>query len=494
MRHAGVGLALASLLLVAADSTDPPKVVSEDFEQAEVGALPAGFSAAKTGRGPGSVWEVLLDKSAPNGPKVLAQTSSDGPNPLFNVCVANEGSYTDVDVTVALKALRGRIDQGGGPVWRYRDADNYYIARMNPLENNFRVYKVVGGRRTQLGSAKVVAPAGRWHSIRIVHRGDRIDCYFNEKLYLKVTDGTFRRAGKIGLWTKADAVTSFDGLSVSAPPIAAKKAGNQPAAGLVWQSRHTTVPPQVDGVVDEVWRTARPLKVVVREAFGGGNPKTVVLRALHTDEKVYVMARWPDATKSDMRDPYVWNAAERVYRRPSKPDDQFALEFPLRGNFHVNMLPEDADYTADVWHWKAGRGNPVGWVDDKRHIISREPTPNAREYSLGGHATVYIARLMDEGTSSYVQSPRPSRFQGKVVDSYRPRKPTESLADVRGRAVHDGKFWTLEMSRKFNTGHGDDAVIDPSRATLCAIAVLDDELYWHHSVSPRILLRFSQAE
>jgi hypothetical protein len=205
------------LILIAFTGADEPKSTRWNFEDATVGKLPAGWTAAKTGKGPGSVWKVIEDKSAPDGAKVLAQTSPDGPNPLFNLCVSDELSYTNIDLSVSFKAVEGKADQGGGPVWRYKDADNYYIARMNPLEDNFRVYKVVAGKRSQLGSAEVEAAAGKWHTIRIVHKGNQIQCYLNGKLHLDVKDDTFKDVGKIGLWTKADAVTSFDRLSVTSP-------------------------------------------------------------------------------------------------------------------------------------------------------------------------------------------------------------------------------------------------------------------------------------
>ncbi|MBI3465826.1 MAG: DUF1080 domain-containing protein [Planctomycetes bacterium] len=188
-----------------------------NFEDAQIGKLPEGWSSAKTGKGPGSVWKVTEDESAPAGSKVLTQTSPDGPNPLFNLCVADATSYKDIDLTASFKALTGKLDQGGGLVWRYKDANNYYVTRMNPLEDNFRVYKVAGGKRTQLGSSDVTAAAGKWHTIRVVQKGDHIQCYLNGKLHLDVKDDTFTSGGKVGLWTKADAVTSFDKLSVSAP-------------------------------------------------------------------------------------------------------------------------------------------------------------------------------------------------------------------------------------------------------------------------------------
>jgi hypothetical protein len=259
---------------------------------------------------------------------------------------------------------------------------------------------------------------------------------------------------------------------------------------LIWESSYTKTLPIIDGKIDKIWEQAKPLTVIVREAMGGDNPTEVVLRALHTDGTFYVLAQWPDTTESDMRDPYIWNAEKEEYERPSKPDDQFALEFPMTGHFDIRMITLVHEYTADVWHWKAGRGNPIGWVDDKRHIISQKPIQSGIEYSMGGHGNVYIARLMDEGTSSYSLKPKPSSFEGNVVDSFDQRQPTGSLSDVRGKGIHDERNWTLEMSRKFNTGHSDDAVIDPMKENVCAIAVLDDELYWEHSVSSIITLRF----
>lgn len=197
---------------------------SWDFEDAVVGKLPAGWAAAKTGSGPGSVWKVLADAPAPSSTKVIAQTSSDGPKPTFNLCVADATSYGDLDMSVVLKAVRGKIDQGGGLLWRSKDADNYYVVRVNPLEANFRLYKVVAGKRTQLASADVEPVERKWQTIRVLHQGDRIRCFLDGRQEIDVKDSTFREPGKIGLWTKADAVTSFDNLSVNEPKQAASRA------------------------------------------------------------------------------------------------------------------------------------------------------------------------------------------------------------------------------------------------------------------------------
>lgn len=261
-------------------------------------------------------------------------------------------------------------------------------------------------------------------------------------------------------------------------------------APVVWQAAPIDQAPIIDGVQDEVWSKAKPVTVEVREAIGGAGQRTVTLRAVYTNDTLYVLAQWKDATRSDVRDPYVWNASKNAYERPTKPDDQFALEFPISGQFDQNMLSTEREFEADVWHWKAGRGNPNGWVDDKRHLIRHSSFEGAKEYKLGGHATVYIARPNDAGSVPYKTRPAPTSNSGDVVDSFEPQEPTGSCADVRGKGVHDGLTWTLEMARKLNTGQPDDAVLYLDRDNSCGIAVLDDELYWHHSVSQLMHLRF----
>jgi hypothetical protein len=185
------------------------------FTKEDLGTLPSGWQAVKTGHGDGSVWKVVADDSAPSKRGfVLAQTA-EGPSGLFNVCMIEDEDYRDVEVQAAFKAVRGKIDQGGGLVWRLQDAENYYVARMNPLEANFRLYKVVNGKRTQLDTKEdIQVPAGEWHTLKVRQRGERIECWLDGKKYLEAKDDTYTKAGKIGLWTKADAQTHFDAVQV----------------------------------------------------------------------------------------------------------------------------------------------------------------------------------------------------------------------------------------------------------------------------------------
>jgi len=208
------------LILVAlvsgTDSPDRERILG--FRRVDLGKVPTGWKAEQTGAGEGSIWKVVADDTAPSKSGVALAQTAESPAQMFNVCVAQETRYRDVEVIVAFKAIRGKNDQGGGIVWRYQDANNYYLARMNPLEDNYRLYKVVAGKRTQLaGKEGLRVPAGQWHTLKVKQVGDRIECFLDGSKELEATDTAFPDAGKVGLWTKADAQTSFDAFRIREP-------------------------------------------------------------------------------------------------------------------------------------------------------------------------------------------------------------------------------------------------------------------------------------
>lgn len=144
--------------------------------------------------------------------KALAQSAKNA-NPVFNVALIRDAIAKDVDVSVRVKALAGALDQGGGLVWRAKDAKNYYVVRYNPLEDNFRLYKVVDGKRTQIETANLAHSNG-WFTLRVVMKGDRVECFYNGGKHLVANDATFTGPGKIGLWSKSDAQSLFDDLTL----------------------------------------------------------------------------------------------------------------------------------------------------------------------------------------------------------------------------------------------------------------------------------------
>jgi hypothetical protein len=208
--------ALFAALMAAAMAAADEKTTQMKFKKDDYGKVPAGWTADKTGKGDGSVWKVVADETAPSKTgHVLAQTA-ESPNAMFNLCVVNDPKLKDVEVSVASKAVKGEKDQGGGIIWRYQDANNYYVARMNPLEDNYRLYHVFAGKRTQIaGKEGLKVPAGVWHTLKIEMAGDKIECYLDGKKEIEFMDNTIEKAGKVGVWTKADAQTYFDDFKVS---------------------------------------------------------------------------------------------------------------------------------------------------------------------------------------------------------------------------------------------------------------------------------------
>lgn len=215
------------LLLVGAGFLLAPAVGAQtktiNFDSDSIGKPPTGFSFALTGQGKPGVWVVAKDTSSPGGKNVLAQTDPDPTGYRFPVAVFDGLTATDVDVSVKFKPISGNKDQGAGIVWRYKDNNNYYIVRGNALENNVVLYKVENGTRTDLPlkgegrtyGKKEKVPSGQWGTLRVVATGNHFEVYHDGKKLYEVEDDTFKDAGKVGLWTKADSVIHFDDLQIT---------------------------------------------------------------------------------------------------------------------------------------------------------------------------------------------------------------------------------------------------------------------------------------
>ena len=203
--------------LIASAYPGDEKARGFSFAKSDLGKVPAGWKATQTNKGEGSIWKVVADESVPSKTGLALAQTAESPNAVFNLCVAKDTSYKDVEVNVTFKAIAGKKDQGGGIVWRYQDENNYYVARMNPLEDNYRLYKVVAGKRIQLETKEeLVVPVGEWHTLKIKHVGEQIECFLDGKKILGAKDNTIDKAGQVGLWTKADAQTRFDSFTVQA--------------------------------------------------------------------------------------------------------------------------------------------------------------------------------------------------------------------------------------------------------------------------------------
>ena len=179
-----------------------------NFDQDEVGKVPAGWTAGVTGRG-APHWAVESDPTAPSKPNVLKQSGQG----TFPWCVKNNISIADGFVEVKFKPLSGSEDEAGGLVWRWKDGDNYYVARANALENNVSLYHTTRGSRHTIKYVDGPVPANQWHTLRVEFAGKRIKVLLDGKQYIELEDEHISGAGAVGVWTKADSVTAFDDFS-----------------------------------------------------------------------------------------------------------------------------------------------------------------------------------------------------------------------------------------------------------------------------------------
>jgi hypothetical protein len=194
------------------------------FDRGVPGELPLGWIVAMTHEGGPPQWQIVRDESAPSPPYVLAQTSQDRTAGRFPLAIWERTTVRNGEVSVAFKPVDGTIDQAAGIVWRYQDPNNYYIVRANALENNVVLYKVETGVRRSIApkglpsrayGVKHDVPKGRWHTLRVVFKDDSFTVFFNGERLFATEDQTFTKAGKTGLWTKADSLTYFDEFTVA---------------------------------------------------------------------------------------------------------------------------------------------------------------------------------------------------------------------------------------------------------------------------------------
>ncbi len=202
---------LATIVLMSVALAVAARAQTVNFDNAAAGTAPTGWTATKTGSGDAK-WTVEKDDTAPSKPNVLKQSGV----ATYPVCFKNDTSLKDGFVEVKFKPVSGKEDQAGGVAWRLKDADNYYIARANALEGNVTIYDTVNGRRTERKRTNMKVATNQWHTLRVDFQGSHFTVTFDGKKAIEWDDQTFKDAGKVGVWTKADSVTLFDDFNYGA--------------------------------------------------------------------------------------------------------------------------------------------------------------------------------------------------------------------------------------------------------------------------------------
>src|SRR5437867_1346574 len=117
-------LLVVSLLLASSALAE-----TENFDGLKSGRmLPRGWRGGVTGEGKAK-WTLESDRTAPSPHNVLKQSGI----ATYCWCVKTNVSIENGFVEVKFKPMDGKEDQAGGLIWRFRDGDNYYLARANAL-------------------------------------------------------------------------------------------------------------------------------------------------------------------------------------------------------------------------------------------------------------------------------------------------------------------------------------------------------------------------
>ncbi len=206
---------LRPVLVVLLASLSGPVDAQSNPPPQQIGTLSEGWRIVGEGED-APVWQVINDDGTP----VLAMTRQSDSGLFgmfgssFNAITNQNIRFQDGTISVRFKAISGNTDQGGGIMWRVQDDENYYVARFNPLEDNFRFYTVENGHRRELVSASIALSAG-WHEMTITQIGGSFQGALDGQILLEHSDDTFAKPSGVGLWTKADAVTYFTDFQVT---------------------------------------------------------------------------------------------------------------------------------------------------------------------------------------------------------------------------------------------------------------------------------------
>lgn len=192
-----------------------------DFGDFPDGSSPTNFHNTVAGDGKPGDWRILMDEVPPllapltdKAPvvtkrAVLAQTSQNLADEHFPLFIYEGGTFKDFKLTTRVKMVGGVVEQMAGVVFRYQNASNFYVFRASALGHNVRFYKMVDGIRSNPLGPQVDITTNTWHTLTVLGQGNQFTFRLDDRLVMPpLQDNTFAE-GKIGFWTKSDAVSYF---------------------------------------------------------------------------------------------------------------------------------------------------------------------------------------------------------------------------------------------------------------------------------------------
>ena len=203
-------LAIALLLAASPALAQQPRSVPLASDAIETGSPTDRCAAAQTGRGPPPAWAMINDASASDG-RALTEMTRDRSDDRFALCIAPLQAR-NLELNVRFRIVGGQVEQAAGLALRVLDAGTYYVVSADARANAVRLYRVVGGARTQIAGRDISVTADDWHSLRLRASGDMFQVSLDGARLFEASDRTIGQAGRIALWIKSDSATRFERL------------------------------------------------------------------------------------------------------------------------------------------------------------------------------------------------------------------------------------------------------------------------------------------
>jgi pyruvate,water dikinase len=131
----------------------------------------------------------------------------------FPLAIAKNSDMEDGTIRANIKAVGGHIDRAGGVAFGIQNAGNYFVLRINALEDNVILFEYKENKRYQRVSMTGPIESQKWYELSVEISGRDIKGYLDKKMVLEYTAEKPVK-GLAGLWTKADSVTYFDQLTI----------------------------------------------------------------------------------------------------------------------------------------------------------------------------------------------------------------------------------------------------------------------------------------
>ncbi len=150
--------------------------------------------------------------------------------------------------------------------------------------------------------------------------------------------------------------------------------------------------PRIDGLADDpAWKRAK--SVTIPLAYGSVREAT--LKAVYTDQEIFLLVSWPDPTRDDQHHPWVWNDKQGRYVEGPEVEDALLVSIEMSCGWAPSLLSGYV-YDFDGWRWLAARTDPLGQAVDTAGLVQDRPIPRFVKYPSRNTTPFWNLNFVDD--------------------------------------------------------------------------------------------------